>query len=129
MNYLPFAIAVCDLNDLKKINDTKGHKAGDEYIRSSAKLLCDIFDHSPVFRIGGDEFAIFLSGDDYTSRNELISRLHSRVMTNLSKHSGPVIAVGMAEFKPDSDTNVSDIFDRADHLMYDDKWKLKNNIQ
>ncbi len=129
MDYIQFAIAVCDLNELKKINDTLGHQAGDEYIKSSAKLLCDIFDHSPVFRIGGDEFAIFLSGDDYTSRNELISRLHSRVMTNLAKHSGPVIAVGMAEFKPDSDTNVSDIFDRADHLMYDDKWKLKNNIQ
>jgi diguanylate cyclase (GGDEF)-like protein len=125
MDYLPFAIAVCDLNDLKKINDTKGHKAGDEYIKSSAKLLCDIFDHSPVFRIGGDEFAVFLRGDDYVSRKELISRLRSTVLSNLEKHEGPVIAVGMAEYEPDSDLNVSDIFDRADHMMYDDKRELK----
>ena len=41
----PFSFVVCDLNDLKKINDTKGHNAGDEYIMSSAKLLCDIFSH------------------------------------------------------------------------------------
>ncbi|MBQ4464292.1 MAG: diguanylate cyclase, partial [Eubacterium sp.] len=51
-----FAIAVCDINDLKLINDTIGHKAGDDYIRSASKLLCDTFVHSPVFRIGGDEF-------------------------------------------------------------------------
>lgn len=125
MDYLPFAIAVCDLNDLKKINDTKGHKAGDEYIKSSAKLLCDIFDHSPVFRIGGDEFVVFLRGDDYVSRKELISRFRSTVLSNLEKHEGPVIAVGMAEYQPDNDLNVSDIFDRADHMMYDDKRELK----
>ena len=39
----------------------------DEYIKKSAKLLCDIFDHSPVFRVGGDEFVVFLRGDDYST--------------------------------------------------------------
>jgi len=56
MDYLPFAFVVCDANNLKKINDTEGHAAGDEYIKSCAMLLCNIFDHSPVFRVGGDEF-------------------------------------------------------------------------
>ena len=36
---------LCDINDLKKVNDTQGHKAGDEYIKASAKLLCDTFVH------------------------------------------------------------------------------------
>lgn len=125
MNYLPFAIAICDLNDLKKINDTMGHKAGDEYIRTSAELLCEIFDHSPVFRIGGDEFAIFLSGDDYAARNQLIHKLHQVALSNRDRHDGPVIAVGMAEYNPVSDSNVTDIFDRADRLMYADKRELK----
>lgn len=125
MNYLPFGIVVCDLNDLKKINDSKGHKAGDEYIQESAKLLCNIFDHSPVFRIGGDEFAIFLSGDDYASRQQLVDRLHNKVLSNLEKHEGPVIAVGMAEYEPSHDSDVTEIFDRADHMMYEDKRELK----
>lgn len=121
----PFALIVCDLNDLKKINDTEGHKAGDEYIRSSAKLLCDIFVHSPVFRIGGDEFAVFLSGPDLDASERLIDKLRSKVLANLDKHEGPVIAVGMTEFKPGDDMNVTDVFDRADQLMYEDKRELK----
>lgn len=127
MDYLPFAIAVCDLNDLKMINDTEGHKAGDEYIKSSAKLLCYIFDHSPVFRIGGDEFAVFLRGVDYTSRNQLVEKLRNISLSNSKTHDGPVIAVGLAEYDPETDTDVSEIFDRADHMMYDDKRGLKEN--
>ncbi len=125
MTYLPFALAVCDLNDLKKINDTKGHKAGDDYIKSSAQLLCKVFDHSPVFRIGGDEFAIFLSGDDYSSRKQLVDQVHQASLSNKNTHEGPVIAIGMAEYEPANDLNISDIFDRADHIMYEDKRELK----
>jgi len=125
MDYLNFAFAVCDLNDLKKINDTEGHKAGDEYIKTSAKLLCDIFKHSPVFRIGGDEFAVFLRGDDYDSRKSLVDDLKKLVLSNRDKHEGPVIAVGLAEYDPSTDTSVTEIFDRADRLMYENKRQLK----
>ena len=125
MNYLPFAIVVCDLNDLKKVNDTEGHKAGDDYIKASAKLLCDIFDHSPVFRIGGDEFAIFLSGSDFSARHELVFKLHNHSVENIDKHNGPVIAVGMSDYVPDKDTSFTEVFERADKLMYEDKRELK----
>ena len=128
MTYLPFAIAVCDLNNLKKTNDTEGHKAGDEYIKASADLLCRIFDHSPVFRIGGDEFAILLRGEDYSFRKDLVARLREVSMSNRDKHDGPVIAVGMSEFDPSGDTDVKDIFERADQLMYEDKRKLKGEL-
>ena len=124
-DYVPFAIVVCDLNDLKKVNDTEGHKAGDEYIRSAAKLLCDIFVHSPVFRIGGDEFAVFLRGNDFAAREKLIGQLHRKVQENLSKHEGPIIAAGIADYTPGSDTNVDTILERADKRMYEDKKALK----
>ena len=126
LNNTPFAIAVCDLNNLKMINDTKGHKAGDEYIVSSANLLCDIFDHSPVFRIGGDEFAVFLSGQDYDSRNKLIENLHDIALKNRDRHEGPIIAVGVAEYDPAGDLDIDGIFERADKMMYEDKRELKN---
>lgn len=63
-----FAVVVCDVNGLKKINDTLGHKAGDEYIRDACRMVCDIFQHSPVYRVGGDEFTVVRvcqGGDNY----------------------------------------------------------------
>ena len=53
-----FAIVVCDVNNLKLVNDTLGHKTGDKYIKKACITICSIFKHSPVFRVGGDEFAI-----------------------------------------------------------------------
>ncbi len=60
-----FAVCECDLNNLKIINDTFGHDKGDEYIINCCKTICNIFKHSPVFRIGGDEFVAILNSDDY----------------------------------------------------------------
>ena len=122
----PFAIAVCDLNDLKIINDTKGHKAGDDYIKSAVKVLCEIFDHSPVFRIGGDEFAIFLSGRDYDDKESLIEKVHKISEENRDQKSGPVIAIGCADYFPSEKKNFDEIFEQADYQMYDDKRRLKN---
>ena len=125
MDYLPFGLIICDTNELKKINDSQGHKAGDEYIKKSAKLLCDIFVHSPVFRIGGDEFVVFLRSEDYSNRENLMKTLQSRVLENLQSKSGPILASGMAEYIPESDCLVSEIFNRADKAMYKNKRELK----
>jgi len=125
MDYLPFALVVCDANNLKSINDTEGHVAGDEYIKKSAMLLCDIFVHSPVFRVGGDEFAVFLRGSDYLNRAELMNKLRKTVLENQASGSDPVLASGMSDYLPDSDVRVSEIFDRADKEMYENKQSLK----
>ncbi len=121
----PFAIVVCDINGLKLINDTEGHKAGDEYIKASCMLICRTFQHSPVFRIGGDEFVAVLRGKDFINRESLLSRLRKQVEENARIGEGPVIASGLAEYQPASDHCVEDVFNRADTLMYDDKTRLK----
>ena len=125
MDYLPFALVVSDCNNLKKTNDTLGHVAGDEFIKKSAKLLCDTFVHSPVFRVGGDEFVVFLRGDDYSNREALMKSFHSQVLKNLISKEGPVVASGMSEFIPKKDCMVSEVFDRADKEMYKNKQSLK----
>ncbi len=125
MDYLPFAIVICDANNLKKVNDSEGHVAGDEYIKESAMLLCEIFDHSPVFRVGGDEFVVFLRGNDYSNRADLMDKLKNMVRDNLRSGSGPILASGIAEYIPETDSLVSEIFDRADREMYKDKRALK----
>jgi len=120
-----FALVICDANNLKKINDSEGHMAGDKYIRDSAAILCEIFAHSPVFRVGGDEFVIFLQDSDYSNRAELMQRLRDRIMENLHSGTGPILASGIAEYDPEKDSLVPDIFDRADKEMYENKQKLK----
>ena len=54
-----------DLNNLKTINDTYGHDKGNIAIMKLANMICEVFSKSPVFRIGGDEFAVILFKKDY----------------------------------------------------------------
>ena len=117
-----FAIVILDVNDLKKINDTDGHKAGDQYLCDACAIICDIFDHSPVFRIGGDEFAVIVQGRDYERVDELVEQVRIR-NENAQKTGGIVIACGMA--KREKDRSVASVFERADQKMYDNKCCLK----
>ena len=119
-----FAVVVCDVNGLKVINDTLGHKAGDEYIVSACKMVCDIFQHSPVFRTGGDEFVVILHGRDYLIRKELVLALHDRSVEHISSNE-VVISGGLSEYQPGVDTNFHEVFERADALMYEEKKLLK----
>lgn len=125
LDYLPFAIVVFDINNLKLVNDTQGHKAGDEYIRASCRLICNVFTHSQVFRIGGDEFVAFLGSGDFFDRMALLEKLRATVQENLVNGEGAVVAAGMAIFDKEIDSKVSDVFERADSEMYKDKTRLK----
>jgi diguanylate cyclase (GGDEF)-like protein len=120
-----FAIVVCDVNGLKKVNDTLGHKAGDELIRKACRMVCEIFDHSPVYRVGGDEFTVFLTGRDYEYRRWLMEELHDRSFEHISTKD-VIVSGGMAEFIPGKDTQIGDVFKRADEAMYAEKAILKN---
>ncbi len=119
-----FAVVVCDVNGLKVINDTLGHKAGDEYILSASKMICDIFQHSPVYRTGGDEFVVILRGRDYLIRKELVLALHDRSVEHI-RTKEVVISGGLSDFKPGEDTSFHAVFERADALMYEEKKLLK----
>ena len=120
----PFGIVVCDINGLKVINDTEGHKAGDEYIKASCLMVCRTFQHSPVFRIGGDEFAVILRGEDYKNREKLLAALRRQVEEHIRFGEGGVIAAGLAVLEQD-DRAVEEVFRRADGRMYEEKARLK----
>ena len=120
----PFAIGVFDVNNLKKTNDKYGHEAGDILICEAAKLICNAFSHSPVFRVGGDEFAVILLGADYFDREKIISKFRKTALHN-RKNGKPVVSSGLSEFIFGNDLKVSDVFDRADEKMYENKKKLK----
>lgn len=115
-----FSLVVCDINGLKEVNDNRGHQAGDEFIRSACFIICNTFKHSPVFRIGGDEFVIILRNSDHKHRNELMTKLRDTLEEN--RHDGLlVLASGISDFDMNTDMRVQDVFERADNLMYDNK--------
>lgn len=118
----PFAVVMLDINDLKKVNDTAGHQAGDQYLRDACKIICDAFTHSPVFRIGGDEFVVISQGRDYACIDELMGRIHDH-NAEAFRTGGVMIACGMARFLDDA--CVASVFERADHSMYENKKAMK----
>ncbi|SEF85271.1 diguanylate cyclase (GGDEF) domain-containing protein [Eubacterium ruminantium] len=123
MNRAPeFAIVILDVNDLKKVNDTQGHKAGDQYLRDACKIICTTFKRSPVFRVGGDEFAVLSQGDDYARIDELIDIMNTH-NDEAIRNGGIVIAVGMAKY--DKEDRVAPVYERADRTMYENKKDLK----
>jgi len=119
-----FGVIVFDLNGLKEVNDTKGHDAGDRYIRDACRMICEHFKHSPVFRIGGDEFVVFLEGEDFRNRKALLAAFETQIDENV-RLGEPVVASGMAVFRRGHDNSYRRVFERADHRMYDRKGVLK----
>ncbi len=120
-----FALVVFDINYLKKINDTYGHDAGDRYIQKASRLICSTFKHSPVYRIGGDEFIAFLEGEDFRNRNELMESFNRKVEEN-RKNGGVVVSGGLDVFDRDNDKGFDVVFERADNRMYERKKKIKS---
>ncbi len=123
-----FAIAILDVNGLKTINDTLGHNAGDRYIKSASAMICSLFAHSPVFRIGGDEFAVILKGKDYTNRERIIHNIRDSIHENIKK-GAVTFAAGISEFTEGYDKKTADVFERADKFMYENKKHIKKLIQ
>lgn len=124
-----YAIVVADINNLKQINDEHGHRSGDMYIKGCSHIICDVFKHSPVFRIGGDEFAVLLLDEDYKNRKELFNRLKKEFdaayeQEGVSPWEKYSAAAGMAE-KSSDDNTTEFVFKRADKEMYKNKTLFK----
>ena len=126
-----FAVGVFDCDDLKTINDRYGHDKGDIYLKTACRLICVVFQHSPVFSIGGDEFAVVLSNDDFKNREELMSRFEkdsAEICINAKNRWEQVhVAMGIAVYDPEQDQSVIDTFRRADKIMYANKRAHKSN--
>ena len=124
-----YGIAVIDLNNLKKINDTYGHDKGDIIIKKLAKIVCDVFKHSYVYRIGGDEFAVILRRYDYYRFNSLYEKINNIFdkMTNddkLEPWEKVSAAVGASFYEEGDD--IEAVFNRADQAMYQRKKEMKD---
>jgi len=117
-----------DLNDLKYVNDTFGHLAGDEYIKSAANIVNNVFgDIGSTYRTGGDEFITIIikpiSEDDMKKRI-LELQNYENEYNKKGKSYFMSISLGYDSFKFGYDMNLISVIKRADEKMYKDK-KLK----
>lgn len=125
-----FGLVVFDANNLKLVNDNYGHEAGDVYIKSACKLICNVYKRSPVFRIGGDEFAAILTGYDLENAEELLRIFYEKMSEINREKEKPYekvsVAAGAAIFKEKQDRDFHSVFQRADENMYKNKKAIKS---
>lgn len=105
-------VGVCytDINGLKKVNDEKGHEAGDELIKQVANVFGSIFKKKFCYRIGGDEFISILPEIEEEKFNELVKKLKEKKIN---------VAIGAVWSKNSGEINR--VVKLADEAMYDDK--------
>ena len=119
----PVAIIVCDLDELKYVNDHRGHKQGDVLIKESARLLHRYFSQNAIVsRIGGDEFAIILINLDRSQVDVLCKKLSEEIKKYNTDHRDAKISMSVGyAFSEHSLREMESIFTEADENMYQEK--------
>ncbi len=108
-------VIFADLNGLKAVNDLEGHNAGDLLLKNAANALREVFDEEHIYRAGGDEFSIILTG---ITEDELKERIED-VRKACKKYDHLFFALG-GHLEKDS-RNVRMALKHADENMYEDK--------
>jgi diguanylate cyclase (GGDEF)-like protein len=114
-------LALVDLDNFKRVNDTYGHGVGDEVIKQVANvLMTNVRYTDSVVRLGGDEFAIIFPGTEI-KKAKIISERIRKMVDARCEHV--TVSVGLVEI---NDTiNVSEVMDLVDSVLY--KAKLSKN--
>ncbi|CDF05363.1 diguanylate cyclase [Megasphaera elsdenii CAG:570] len=123
-----FAVVMVDLNQLKEVNDRFGHEKGNIALQTLCRDVCRLYKHSPVYRIGGDEFVVILEGEDYDNRDALFQKVQAFERIRDLKAAQPwtqlATSVGMAVYDKTCDATYQAVFNRADARMYEQKQHL-----
>ena len=125
-----YAILVMNTNGLKKINEKYGHEKGDLYLLKACRIICEIFHHTPVFRLDGDEFAAVMNGEDYRNRTELVKKARKALIQAEADESAapwerPGAALGITDYDRKNDRTVKAVMERAKKLMMEDKQRMR----
>ncbi len=127
-------VAIMDLDHLKQINDTYGHRAGDEALAVTARRVKErLRKYDRVYRYGGDEFLISLAEADQAAAQVIIERIHQSLGTiQVGSKEEPEeipasVSFGMAPL--DAEVNVEESIDRADKALYSAKSAGGNTVR
>jgi diguanylate cyclase (GGDEF)-like protein len=128
-SHQPLSIAYIDLDNFKKVNDTRGHTEGDKVLKEVVSTLKQSLRASDlVARLGGDEFAILLPETDFVQSKVLAQRLRQAIL-KISEHYGWPITISMGVLTcPDAPPGLQSVIEKADALMYKVKASGKNAV-
>lgn len=129
---VPTSVLMFDLDNLKKINDSKGHHVGDEAIRAVADLLrLNLRKTDFACRLGGDEFVVTLPNTEYKQAIQFAERMHALFRKELSQflvnNALVTASIGVTTMLPE-DRSFEDTLKRADLALYKAKNNGKNRI-
>lgn len=121
------SIILCDIDNLKKVNDNYGHTEGDDYIKYCSKALFNsVRKKDFIFRIGGDEFLIMLPDTDMNIAEVIISRIHENLeATKYDEYFVTGMSIGYVTSPVSDNRDFIALMDQADKAMYRDKQKRK----
>ncbi|MNY40762.1 putative diguanylate cyclase AdrA [compost metagenome] len=127
------AVLMCDLDHFKSINDRWGHATGDLALRHFADILrAQLRKSDMAGRVGGEEFAVILSGANLTEATAFARRVQQQLAQNPLQHGDQCIAmtlsIGIAVLTA-SDTSVDAALSRSDMALYRAKSSGRNRIE
>ena len=118
-----FTVCMLDIDHFKNVNDTYGHLAGDEVIKTVAKFDNDFakkYDGTAV-RYGGEEFLLILRGKGVEETLKILQELHAKIKENVVYYEDFEIKInssmGIASY-PETCSDINDVLDRSDKAMY-----------
>lgn len=125
--------AMLDLDDFKQINDTYGHRAGDQVLAATARTIASFIRRSSdlAVRYGGEEFLMLFVGVDLPTGCNILERIRQQIEQTIVKVSGhalsATVSIGIAELSPSED--MQQLLDRCDELLYLAKRNGKNRLE
>lgn len=121
-----------DLDGLKQINDSFGHKEGDRALIKTAEILRETFRNSDILgRLGGDEFTVFAAVEPEGGVETVMARLNDKLQKYNSQNATPYrlsVSVGLAFVHPHQSQTVEELMAQADESMYHNKRQRKASL-
>ena len=121
-----------DVDNLKKVNDSSGHEAGDDLLRRAAQVLRDVWgNHTVIGRLGGDEFAVLDESTDSGRSQHMLRRMQNAVEACNASAAVPLLSlsIGCVEFYPRKPVSIMALLAQADRAMYREKARPLRHLE